>query len=500
MYAELTADYSRETHAPYTDCLTDLLNHGMFQMLFTQEVRRAVRYASEFSLALIDINSFDLYNKKHGSARGDLVLKELSQIIRDNIRESDIAARYSGDVFSLVIAESGKDKSMVVIDRIKCAIDKRFGDSLAVAISLVSFPADAANKEDLLQKAYSALCQAKSNGKNNVISFKQEPTSESKPHILVVDDEPLNVKLMEAFLHPLDCIITKGFSGEEALSLAFKRSVDLILLDAMMPGIDGFEVCRRLKANESTKRIPIVFVTALDDSDSKVRAIEAGADDFITKPPNAVELLARTKSLIKMKKNNDNLVGMENVLFSLANTIEAKDPYTRGHINRVSSLAVSIGHMKNLSFRELEALRIGGMLHDIGKIGVPDSILNKPGQLTGQEYEKIKKHPDLGYQIAEPLKMMLKEALTVIRHHHEKLDGSGYPDGLRGEEISTVARIMAVADIYDALVIGRTYHKAYPSHKAFEILREEADNGRLDRVIVDTLITIVSGEQQRALA
>ena len=218
-----------------------------------------------------------------------------------------------------------------------------------------------------------------------------------------------------------------------------------------------------------------------------------GADDFITKPPNKMELLARTKSLINLKKLNDNLASIEYVLFSLAKTVEAKDEYTQGHVERVSKLAITLGKKMGLSEEEMEALRYGGILHDIGKIGIPGNILNKPGPLSPEEWEVMKNHPVAGYNICLPLKKNLGYALEVIRHHHEKLDGSGYPDGIKDEEISTAARIMAVVDIYDALVTDRPYRNGMPLEKAAEILKQDADNEKLDPLVVDYLLEVVGG-------
>jgi putative two-component system response regulator len=312
---------------------------------------------------------------------------------------------------------------------------------------------------------------------------------------LVVDDEPRNVKLLEAILRPLNYEVIKAFNGEDALTIINKIDVDLVLLDVMMPLMDGYEVCRRLKASEATRLIPVVMVTALDSVEDKINGIEAGADDFITKPPNKMELLARTKSLINLKKLNDNLTSIEQVLFSLANTVDAKDTYTQGHVERVSDMAMTLGHRLALSASELQALRYGGALHDIGKIGVPDEIINKQGPLDPEEWNIMKSHPDLGFKICMPLRRNLKTALDVIRNHHEKLDGSGYPDGLKGEQISTVVRIMAVVDIFDALTTGRSYRKAMPRGKALEILRNEAEEGKLDQEIVRNLEILVSSNK-----
>ncbi|MGV7223538.1 MAG: HD domain-containing phosphohydrolase [Nitrospinales bacterium] len=312
----------------------------------------------------------------------------------------------------------------------------------------------------------------------------------------MVDDDPQNLKLLEGMLFQIDCELIKATNGTDTLSIVNKTTVDLILLDVMMPDMDGYEVCLQLKASEATRLIPVVLVTALDDREAKIKGIDSGADDFITKPPNKMELLARSKSLIKLKRLNDNLASIEYVLFSLARTVEAKDKYTKGHVERVSKLAIILGRNMGLTEPEMEALRFGGILHDIGKITIPEYILNKPGPLSPEETDVMKSHPVAGYNICLSLKKNLGQALEVIRQHHEKLDGSGYPDGLKNEDISTASRIMAVVDIYDALVTDRTYREGLPLDRAIEILRQESNRKKLDELVVENLIEIVSENQK----
>jgi len=288
----------------------------------------------------------------------------------------------------------------------------------------------------------------------------------------------------------------KAYSGEEAMELISKSSVDLVLLDIMMPGMDGYQVCRLIKGNENTRMIPVIAVTALEDIESKIKAIESGADDFLTKPPNRVELLARTRSLLQFKKLNDNLTSIESVLFSLAKAVEAKDPYTQGHVERVSGLAMSLGRKLGLSANEIKALRLGGILHDIGKIGIPLDILNKQGPLTNEEWLVMKTHCDVGHRICLPLGETLGPALDVVRHHHEKLDGSGYPDGLRGEEIPRVALVMSVVDSYDAMTTDRPYRKALSKEETLACLSHEVSEGKLDGPTVECLRNMIANPRE----
>jgi putative two-component system response regulator len=494
MDSKLITIYEKETGAPYTDSLTGLLNHGFFEMIFNREFKRSERYGEPFTLALIDVDSFSHYNRRHSSVAGDRVLKEISELIIKNIRQIDLATRYSGDVLEVVLIKSNTQSALGPLERIRQAVENKYGGDPTISVGLASYPNDATTKEVLTEKANKALLQAKISGKNKVVfSEKEPPIAASRlPKILVVDDEPPNVKLLEAILRPLKYEVIKAFNGEDALTIINRVDVDLVLLDVMMPDMEGYEVCRRLKTSEATRLIPVVMVTALGNVEDKIKGIEAGADDFLTKPVNKMEIRARTKSLVNLKKLNNNLTSIEQVLFSLANTIDAKDSYTQGHVERASNLSLALGHKMALSAPELEALRYGGALHDIGKIGIPREIINKRGPLDQEEWKIIKSHPDVGYKICLPLQKNLGSALDVIRYHHEKLDGSGYPDGLMGEEISTVARIMAVVDIYDALITGRPYRKAMSHGKVLGILRKEAKEGKLDQEIVRNLEILVS--------
>lgn len=494
--SKLISGYEKEIDIPIYDNLTGLFNHGFFQVALSQAIKTSLRYLEPFTFALIDINAFSRFNQQHGSLEGDRTLKAVAAIIKENIREVDLAARYHDDLFALILTKISRDQSIEAAERIKKAISDQFKGKLTVSIILTSFPRDADNSEDLKLKAHDTLMQTKIKGSNEIFFFeKEEKTSDvEKPRILVVDDEPVNVKLLEVLLDRLNYEVIKAFDGAEALSIISKMRIDLILLDIMMPGMNGIEACRRIKQSEATRMIPVIIVTSLDDMESKVAAIEAGADDFLTKPPDRIELLARTKSLINVKKLNDSLIGFESTLFSLANAVEAKDAYTKGHIQRVSKLAADLGKMMRLSSKEIEALRIGGILHDLGKIGIADHILNKPGSLNDEEWEIMRQHPDVGFKIAYPLKRNLKQALDVIRHHHERMDGSGYPDGIKGDEISVVARVMAVVDCYDALTTSRPYQQGRSTKEAFDILQRDALNGKLDEKVVATLGKMMNAE------
>jgi putative two-component system response regulator len=491
---QLKTEYEQEVGASFIDSLTGLYNHGFFQTVLEREIKRSERQGRPFTLALIDVVGFNRFNLKTGYRAGDQVLKTLAEIIQGNIREIDLAARYHGDLFSLILVEAQAEQAHLVALRIQAAVKERFKDDIKLVFGLTGFPENARDRQDLLAKAQEALQQAKIKGDDGIIFF--ETTSQNidteNSVILVVDDEPRNLKLIEAFLTHSSYKLLTAANGEDALKVVDTQDVDLILLDVMMPGMDGFEVCRRLKTSEKTRLIPVVLVTALDDLTSRITGIESGADDFISKPVNRLEIIARVKNLVKTRKQNSRLTSIENVLFSLANAVEAKDQYTQGHTTRVANLATALGKKMGLSQTEIEALHIGGMLHDIGKIGVPGHVLNKPGPLDEEEWALMKSHSDIGHKICRPLEKNLGLALEVIRYHHEKMDQSGYPDGLAGPQISMVARIMAVVDIYDAMTSDRPYRVALAQEKAFTFLQEEAIKGKLDPEVVAQLIQLLT--------
>ncbi len=311
-----------------------------------------------------------------------------------------------------------------------------------------------------------------------------------RSRVLVVDDNPSNLRLLEVVMTKEGYEVITATDGEPALALVEQDSPDLILLDMNMPGLDGLETCRRLKNNPKTRLIPIIIVTAANTEEAKLKSIEAGADDFLTKPISMTELRARTRALTQLKQFTDELEHADAVMTGLAQAIEARDPYTEGHCFRLVSYTRVLGERVNLSPEDLRALEKGALLHDLGKIAVPDSALLKPGRLTPDEFAVIKEHPLVGERLCRPMHS-LQPVWPVIRHHHERWDGSGYPDGLSGDNIPLTARILAVADVFDALTTQRPYRMALPREEAFAILQEEANRGFWDAKLVNEFITML---------
>lgn len=303
------------------------------------------------------------------------------------------------------------------------------------------------------------------------------------PVVLVVDDGEANRELIEACLAGVECQVRTAADGPSALKSIQASPPDLVLLDVQMPGMDGFEVCSRIKGTAATRLIPVVMITSLDETSDRVRALEAGADDYMTKPVDRVELVARVRSMLRLKSVYDSLDSAELVIFALAAAVEAKDPFTEAHTQRVAESARAVGKRLGLGPTQLETLYRGGLIHDIGKIGIPDAILLKPGALTAEEQATMHQHPIIGETIVSPLRTGAG-LLPIIRNHHEHWNGNGYPDRLAGIAIPPLARIVSVCDAFDALVNDRPYRQRKSVAEALAILRAGAGH-QWDPTVVD---------------
>lgn len=320
------------------------------------------------------------------------------------------------------------------------------------------------------------------------------PNAAEESVVLIADDSEMSREVLSSVLSAEGYNVICVEDGDQALELVEKRKVNLVLLDVMMPGKTGYEVCQTLKSKAETLFIPVVLVTGLSRVNDRIEGITCGADDFLSKPVNYQELLARTRALLRLKEYTDELENAETVLFSLALSIEAKDPYTRGHCDRLSYYATLMAEHLGLPAEQCVALRRAGVIHDIGKIAVPEHILLKKGPLNPDEWKVIKQHPVVGERICAPLKSF-RHVLPIIRHHHEKQDGSGYPDGLKGSEIPITARILQIADVYDALTTDRPYHVALSRSEALSIMHQETDRGWWDRELVCEFEKLTAAER-----
>ncbi len=291
--------------------------------------------------------------------------------------------------------------------------------------------------------------------------------------VLVVDDEPINIVVAEAVLAAHGYEVHGVQSPVEVLDAIGQLRPDVVLLDVMMPGMDGFEVCRAIRSSPSLALTPVVLMTALSEQRHRLTGLEAGADEFMTKPIDEVELLVRVRNLSERSRLQRRLNTTRSVVESLASVMEARDNTTGEHCRRLTRLARRFGESLGLGADELEALEWAGVLHDIGKVGVPDAVLQKAGPLDPEEWEVMRRHTTVGEGLVAPLEG-LELVTPIIRHHHERWDGSGYPDGLVGEDIPLLARVFQVVDIYDALVSERPYKRALSMGEALAVMDGEA--------------------------
>jgi len=307
--------------------------------------------------------------------------------------------------------------------------------------------------------------------------------------VLVVDDhEPTLVGLRELLQDAGYSVVTER-NGLDGLHAAARHRPDVVLLDVVMPGMSGVDLCKELKQQTSTGLTPVVLISASQDRRTRVAGLENGADDFLSKPIDADELRARVRSLIRVKRLTDALESAETLVLALGKIVEARDPYTRGHCERLAHYASALGARLGLDQQDLDALYRGAFLHDIGKVAVPDRVLLKPARLDPDEYERMKQHPQIGDSLCGALRS-LDRVRPIVRYHHERWDGSGYPDGLAGDAIPLLAQIVSVVDVFDALTTDRPYRKALSTAAAYETLITEAEAGWRQRKLVDTFVNL----------
>jgi putative two-component system response regulator len=319
-----------------------------------------------------------------------------------------------------------------------------------------------------------------------------------KATVLVVDDAPENLQVLAELVEREGHQVQTAGDGAAALASIATAPPDIILSDVVMPNIDGFELCRRVKENPATRLLPVVLVTGMCEREARIDGINAGADEFLTKPFDAQELHARIRALLRMKRFTDELDSAESMILRLAVVAEARAGYDRGHCERMAAYAAAFGVHLELSTGEIAALHRGGYLHDIGKIAIPDAVLAKPGRLSAAEFEALKRHTTVGDALCADLRS-LTAVRPIVRHHHERFDGGGYPDGLCGGEIPLLAQIMGLVDLYEALTTDRPYRPASTEAAACAELEREAMQGWRRPDLVDAFLTFCrSGRLRRA--
>ena len=307
--------------------------------------------------------------------------------------------------------------------------------------------------------------------------------------VLVADDYAPTLLGLSALLEAAGHTVLTAQNGTDALRLAASERPDAVLLDVVMPGMTGTQVCAELKQAHDTRFTPVVLISGSGDRESRVAGREAGADDFLNKPVDVDELGARVSSAIRLKRLTDELESAEALFLTLGRIVEARDPSTEGHCERLARYASALGDALGLSRRDLDALYRGAFLHDIGKIAIPDRILLSPDRLDGADLQRMQRHPVIGDELCATLRS-LESVRPIVRHHHERLDGTGYPDGLRGDEVPLLAQIVRIVDVFDALTTERPYREALPAEVACRMLLEEARLGWCSLDLVQRFIEV----------
>jgi putative two-component system response regulator len=317
--------------------------------------------------------------------------------------------------------------------------------------------------------------------------------------VLIVDDYEANITALRKLLEGQGYEVLTATNGRDALDLVHREHPDLVLLDVMMPDVSGLDVCASLKNVAETCLTPVVLVSALQERATRIEGLEAGADDFLSKPVDPQELYARVRSLIKLKRLTDDLESAETMFLTLGRFIEARDPFTENHCDRLVDYATALASALNLDPADLDALYRGAFIHDIGKIAIPDRILLKKGKLTHAEYELMKQHPVIGDDLCRTVRS-LDDVRGIVRHHHERLDGRGYPDGLAGDAIPLLARIVTIVDVFDALTTDRPYRKAMAVGAALQIMHDDAKRGWCDPALFETFVDVLPQKIQKSVA
>ena len=307
--------------------------------------------------------------------------------------------------------------------------------------------------------------------------------------VVIADDYEPNLRGLQGLLERAGYAVETALNGAEALERVRSLRPDVALLDVVMPGMSGVDVCAEIKRDAATCLTPVVLITANQERQTRLAGLEAGADDFLNKPVDPDELFLRVRSLVAMKRLTDDLESAEALFLALGRVIEARDPYTEGHCERLAAFATAMGVRLRLDAADLDALYRGAFLHDIGKIAVPDRVLQKKGRLTRREYELMRTHPVVGDRLCSTVRS-LDRVRPIVRHHHEQMDGGGYPDGLTGDRIPLLARIVSVVDVFDALTTDRPYRKALPPSAAYRTLVQEARAGRWDARLVSLFVDV----------
>ena len=514
-YEKLTEKLTVYSEKLYRDVLTGVYNRRYFE-------EKVKNMSLNAGVAVIDLDDFKLFNDTYGHDGGDLVLTTVVNVIRHYIRRTDILVRYGGDEFLLILPGIEKEvfsqKLRMIQEKIHATHIPGFNRrKLSVSIGGVMFTHG--RLEEAITKADRLMYMAKGH-KNIVVTRWEQKQNTGKmekrnlPQLLVVDDSEMNREILKEILGK-EYRILEACDGEEALKMLeqYGTEISLVLLDIIMPKMDGFEVLAYMNRDKWIEDIPVIMISS-EGSESYIRrAYELGASDYISRPfdakvvyqrvINMIKLYAKQRRLIHLvtdqiyekEKNNRMMTGILSQIVEFRNGESGLHVL---HINILTQLLLEKLMRKSenydLSWSQQHMIATASALHDIGKIGIDEKILNKPGKLTKEEFEAMKQHTIIGARMLDRLEMyhdeeMMKYAYEICRWHHERYDGKGYPDGLKGEEIPISAQVVSLADVYDALVSDRVYKKAYSHEKAMEMILN-GECGMFNPLLLECLVEI----------
>ena len=501
----------------YRDALTGVYNRRFYE----ERIRHMTRHAG---VAMIDLDDFKLYNDTYGHNAGDMVLDTIVGVIQSIIRKTDMLIRFGGDEFLLVLPEISEDAFELKLKRIRQHVQetKIVGfTQMKLSVSIGGVMSNGEPIEETLERADRLMYQAKIR-KNAVVTKRNEVQSGAKETpeeserllILIADDSKNNRELLTEMLHDSYDIV-EAEDGEKAIEQLHEhgKTISLVLLDLLMPIMDGFDVLAYMGTNKWLEDIPVIMISSEDSAPYVKRAYELGATDYIGRPfdenivyrrvQNTIKLYAKqrrlttlvTNQIYEKEKNNQMMISI------LSQIVEFRNGESGLHVMRINMITGMLlerlavkSDKYPLSWAERSMITMASSLHDIGKIGIPEEILNKPGKLTKEEFEVMKQHSVIGAEMLRSLKRYQNEELVQIayeicRWHHERYDGMGYPDGLKGEEIPISAQVVSLADVYDALVSERVYKKAFSSEKALEMI-QNGECGSFNPLLLECLVDI----------
>ncbi len=479
----------------YKDVITGIYNRHYYE-------DRLKNVTATAGVAVIDINDFRLYNEAFGHHVGDIILNTVAQAISHSLNKSDVLVRYGGDEFLVIFNDTKKEDFYHKLTQLSDLV-RRIAvpgySQVQLSVCIGGIYADSLVLSDAVTKADAVMLQGKANGKN-VVTDSQDLEDElsqkqEKQKILLVDDSRMNRHLLMNILSDSYEII-EATDGKQALDILDKKKgeIALMLLDIVMPVMDGFEVLSRMASNHLIEDIPVIMISSEDASDTVRKAFSYGVSDYISRPYDAKVVFKRVYNTIKLYTKQRRLVGLiseqikekeksNNMMIAiLSHIVEFRNGESGAHVVHIRLLTEKLleclvrkTDRYQLTATDRELITTASALHDIGKIAIDSNILNKPGKFTDEEYEIMKTHTVIGAQILDKLEMYRKEPLVKIacqicRYHHERYDGKGYPEGLKGDDIPIAAQVVSVADVYDALVSKRVYKDSFSSEKAVEMI------------------------------